>query len=128
MSYLNTHSRTTKPTSNDAMQPIGRVPLMTGVYVGFVKDIADVQKNGRLRVWIPEMGSAPDNDEGWVIVNYCSPFAGATNIDTTDSTNVQQFEGTQTSYGMWMVPPDINNQVLVMFINGERYSYGFRRT
>ena len=119
MAYLNTHARTTKPTSNDAMQPMGRVTLMNGVYVGFVKDASDVQRNGRLRVWIPEMASAPDNSEGWVIVNYCSPFAGATNIDTNNVSDVQTFEGTQTSYGMWMIPPDINNQVLVMFINGD---------
>jgi len=119
MAYLNTHARTTSPTKNDLFQPAGRAPALFGVFVGFVKDTADVQKNGRLRVWIPELGSAPDNEEGWVIVNYCSPFAGATNIDTTSSADTQTFEGTQTSYGMWMVPPDINNQVLVMFINGD---------
>ena len=119
MAYLNTHTRTTKATSNDLMQTTGRMPALVGVFVGFVRDAADVQKNGRLRVWIPEFGSSPDNKDGWVIVNYCSPFAGATNIDTTSSANTQQFEGTQTSYGMWMIPPDINNQVLIMFINGD---------
>ena len=119
MAYLNRHTRTTKPTSNDLMQPAGRMPALVGVFVGFVKDTSDVQRNGRLRVWIPEMASAPDNPEGWNIVNYCSPFAGATNIDTASTTDVQTFEGTQTSYGMWMIPPDINNQVLVMFINGD---------
>ena len=119
MAYLNTHARTTKPTSNDLMQPAGRMPALFGVFVGFVKDSADVQKNGRLRVWVPELGSSPENEEGWVIVNYCSPFAGATNINSASASNTQQFEGTQTSYGMWMIPPDINNQVLIMFINGD---------
>ncbi len=54
-----------------------------------------------------------------MIVSYCSPFAGATNVATTSKSNFETFEGTQTSYGMWMIPPDIDNQVLVMFINGD---------
>lgn len=119
MSYLDTHTRTIRPTENDLMKPAGRLPVLFGVFVGFVKDASDVQRNGRLRVWIPEMGSPPDSEQGWSIVNYCSPFAGATNIDSTGTSDVQSFESTQTSYGMWMIPPDINNQVLIMFINGD---------
>lgn len=119
MSYLNTHDRTVAPTNNDLFQPTGRATVLFGVYMGFVKGTRDVQKNGRIQVWIPELGSAPDNPDGWIIANYCSPFAGATNVETISTTNVQSFEGTQTSYGMWMVPPDINNQVLIMFINGD---------
>jgi lysozyme len=119
MTYLNTHTRTTSPTANEQFQAAGRMPALFGVFMGYIKEADDVQRNGRLRVWIPEFGSAPDNPEGWVIVNYCSPFAGATNVDSASKSNVQSFEGTQTSYGMWMIPPDINNQVLVMFINGD---------
>jgi lysozyme len=119
MPYLDTNAKTTKVTSNEAGKPLGRLELKTGVYSGFVKDTKDVQLNGRLRVWIPEFGSAPDEEPGWITVNYCSPFAGATNIETSSKTNFAQFDGTQTSYGMWMVPPDINNHVIVMFINGD---------
>ena len=119
MSYLNTHARTVSPTSQDNFQPLGRSPALQGVFMGFVKDTTDVQKMGRLRVWIPEFGSAPDEENSWVIVNYCSPFAGATNAYGNNPNDIKAFEGTQTSYGMWMVPPDINNQVLVMFINGD---------
>lgn len=119
MTYLNTHTRTSSPTKNDVFQPAGRSTSLFGMFMGYIKDVKDVQKNGRLRVWIPEFMSAPDNQDGWIIVNYCSPFAGATNVDTASKTDYQSFEGTQTSYGMWMVPPDINNIVLVMFINGD---------
>lgn len=119
MSLLNTHARTSSPTKNEQFQPMGRSPVHFGVFVGFVKRADDVQRNGRLMVWIPEFGSLPDNEDGWIGVNYCSPFAGATNINTTSQANTQQFEGTQTSYGMWFVPPDINNQVIVMFLNGD---------
>jgi lysozyme len=116
MGYLNTHARTTKPTST---QPAGRMSPLIGVFLGFIKDATDVQRNGRLRVWIPELGSNPENPDSWIIVNYCSPFAGATNVDSIGQTDTHSFDQTQTSYGMWMVPPDINNQVLIMFINGD---------
>lgn len=119
MAYLDTNARTNTNTSNDRFQPMGRTTALFGVFVGFVKDVQDVQRNGRLRVWIPELGSEPDNPDGWFIVNYCSPFAGATNNQTTSKANIQSSEGTQTSYGMWMIPPDINNQVLIMFVNGD---------
>ena len=119
MTYLDTNARTTKPTQSDKFNPLGRFSSHFGVFIGFVKDAADVQKNGRLRVWIPEFGSVPTDDQGWVTVNYCSPFAGATNNQTTSKTDLESFEKTQTSYGMWMIPPDINNQVLVMFAGGD---------
>ncbi len=119
MGYINTSIRTTKPTSNDKFQPAGRSTSLFGVFLGFIKDATDVQRNGRLRVWIPELGSAPDNGDGWISVNYCSPFAGATNVDTISQTDTHSFDKTQTSYGMWMIPPDINNEVLIMFINGD---------
>lgn len=119
MPYLDTHTRTTSSTSNDNFQPMGRVNTYPGLYLGFVKDTSDIQKNGRIKVWIPELGSAPENEDGWVIVSYSSPFAGATNIETASQTNYSAFDKTQTSYGFWMIPPDINNEVLVMFINGK---------
>jgi len=119
MAYLNTTARTTKPITNSSFQAAGRSASLYGVYLGFIKDTTDVQRNGRLKVWIPEFGSAPDNSEGWIPVNYCSPFAGATNVDTISQTDTHTFDKTQTSYGMWMIPPDINNEVLIMFINGD---------
>lgn len=118
MSYLDTNSRTSNPTINEKLQPSGRQTLYHGLFIGFVKRVDDVQHNGRLSVWIPDLGSPPDEENGWVTVSYCSPFAGATNVETINRNNFQAFDGTQTSYGMWMVPPDINNQVAVMFIGG----------
>ena len=119
MAYLNTNARTVSTPKNELFQPLGRTPALFGVFMGWVKDAADIQKMGRLQVWIPEFGSAPEEKDGWVTVSYCSPFAGATNVDTASKADFGSFEGTQTSYGMWMLPPDINNQVLIMFINGD---------
>lgn len=112
-------SRSNKPLKGTTFNAPGRTQTPFGVFVGFVKDNTDVQRMGRLRVWIPEFGSLPDDTDSWITVSYCSPFAGATNPETEDKNNVQSFEGTQTSYGMWMIPPDLENQVLVMFINGD---------
>lgn len=119
MTYIDTNARTSRVTPNEMQIPIGRQPVLNGLYMGFIKDASDVQRNGRLRVWIPSLGSAPSEEKNWMLVSYCSPFAGATNVNTTLKTDVQEFNGTQTSYGMWMIPPDIDNIVLVMFINGD---------
>ena len=119
MAYLDTNARTVGATSNDKLQPLGRSNSLFGVFCGWVKNAADVQKMGRLQVWIPEFGSAPEIEEGWVTVSYCSPFAGSTNTSTASRADIQKFEGTETSYGMWMVTPDVNTQVLVMFVGGD---------
>ena len=96
----------------------GRIVRYDGLYTGFVKDNSDAQRMGRLRVWIPEFGSRADDESGWATVSYISPFAGATNPDIVDN-NTQKAGGSQTSYGWWAVPPDLENQVVIMFINGD---------
>jgi len=96
----------------------GRVKRFDGIYIAFVKDNTDAQRMGRLKVWIPEMGSQPDDTGGWVTVSYVSPFAGATDPNII-KTPIETAGNSQTSYGWWAVPPDLENQVAVMFINGD---------
>jgi hypothetical protein len=88
------------------------------VYVGFVKNNKDVQRMGRLEVYVPELSTDPDDDTQWIVASYASPFAGASDPSKLVAGSQQQ-EGTQTSYGFWMIPPDLNNEVLVLFINGD---------
>ena len=107
---------TTSPKSYD-LQPSGRATLQDKIYVGFVKYVEDTLCMGRLKVWIPELGGDPNDSSSWYIMNYCAPFAGATNI--LDNKNDDTFPSTQKSYGMWFVPPDINNEVVCTFINGD---------
>lgn len=76
-------------------------------YVGFVVSNDDPTKMGKLDVWIPSINK--NKDFGTFSVSYASPFAGSSNMAN----------GAQTSYGFWAVPPDINNQVIVMFIEGD---------
>jgi hypothetical protein len=53
---------------------------------------------------------------------YMSPFYGVTSSDFLkgDSTDPESdnYDNTQKSYGMWMVPPDVGSLVIVIFIDG----------
>ena len=98
----------------DAIDGVNR---LYGVYVGFVKGNKDVQMMGRLQVCIPDLGGDPNDATTWHVVSYASPFAGATDIETTTAGTAMA--NTQLAYGWWAVPPDINNQVLVCFANGD---------
>ena len=99
------------------MESQGRASPLNNVYVGFVKALDDKQRMGRLKVWIPELGGEPTDEGSWYVCNYASPFAGATNV--FDNTNGTKWEDTQRSYGFWFVPPDLENEVLVCFVNGD---------
>ena len=110
------YSRTTAPDNRSG--PVGRVTKYHGMHIGYVKANADVQKMGRLQVWIPEFGSQENDKNGWFTISYSSPFAGATSSKGL-GTNTQTEKDTMTSYGFWAVPPDLDNQVIVMFANGD---------
>lgn len=56
-------------------------------------------------------------------VKYASPFFGNTAFEFMGS-NVSDYNDTQKSYGMWFVPPDVGNTVLVVFVDG-RADAGF---
>lgn len=92
-------------------------PRYDGIYIGVIKDNADASNMGRLRVWIPEFFSVQNEEAGWITVNYCSPFAGATS-HFGNGNEVSDFNQTQTSYGFWMIPPDVDNLVSVFFVGG----------
>lgn len=109
--------RTVTSPKGFEMVGAGRATPLNNIYVGFVKALDDKKRMGRLKVWIPELGGEPYDQSTWYTCNYASPFAGATNV--FDNTNGDRWEDTQRSYGMWFVPPDIENEVLVCFINGD---------
>lgn len=98
-------------------------PSLSNIFVAIVKDNSDAQRMGRLRVWIPELAGSPDNPGNWYTVSYVSPFAGASPITAVEKDSTDMV-GSQTSYGMWVQAPDIGNQVLVCFANGDA-SKGF---
>ena len=90
------------------------------IYLGVVMDATDVQRMGRLRVWIPEIsGEAGRLDESkWFTVSYASPFAGASTW-TRLVPDSDRWQDSQQAYGFWAVPVDVGNEVLVAFIGGD---------
>ena len=92
-----------------------------GIFVGKVKEVTDEQGLGRLRVWIPQISSANEEDPGsWFTMRYCPPFAGATSTEKESTAkDSKKFTETNQSYGMWFVPPTKNVNVICGFINGD---------
>ena len=87
-------------------------------YIGVVKNNLDSIRCGRLQVWVPDLGGDPDEPKNWRTVSYASPFMGTTNLPrNSDTTN--SFDNTSHTYGMWMVPPDIGVEVLILFVGGD---------
>lgn len=109
--------RSPDTSDNVISESLGKASL-NKIYVGIVKDNRDVERMGRLRVYIPELGGQPSDELKWFTVDYCSPFAGATNLMNSISGS-KSYTGTQQSYGFWAIPPDLENLVVVAFINGE---------
>lgn len=87
-------------------------------YIGLVKQNIDAQYMGRISVWIPELCGDPNDQASWIVCTYCSPFAGATDLATTPGYQSNP-QVAQQSYGWVGIPPDLNNQVLVVFVGGE---------
>jgi hypothetical protein len=67
-----------------------------------------------LRSVDPGMDSLEANQR--VQVEYLNPFYGVTNYAGVTKNN--DYASSQQSYGMWFVPPDIGNIVLVIFVEG----------
>ena len=87
-------------------------------YIGIVKNNLDPTRSGRLQVYIPDLGGDEREQTSWRTVSYASPFMGyTTNPNSSDKANA--FESVTHTYGMWMVPPDIGVQIIVLFIAGD---------
>ena len=89
----------------------------TATQIGIVKDNISPARDGRLRIWIPDFGGDENNPLNWRTVSYANPYMGATYQPATGQNN--NFTGVTHTYGMWMVPPDVGNQVLCTFVNGD---------
>ena len=91
--------------------------LSPGPYIAIVKNNVDPQRMGRLQVWVSLLSPDENDQSNWVTVSYASPFYGYYQADSTESAN--EYGKTKQSYGMWMVPPDLEVRVLVTFANGD---------
>jgi len=90
-----------------------------GIYMGITRDSQDAQRRGRIAVFVPAFFGAPDADvvDNWITCEWTSPFWGQTyrGIRGKDEKN---YTNSQSTYGMWMVPPDPGTYVLIAFIEG----------
>lgn len=88
-----------------------------GIYQGEVRRTDDYLRNGKIQVFVSHLAKDASANNGLLECTWTSPFAGATPALAIGK-NVEKYEETQKSYGMWMVPPDIGNLVLVAFGDG----------
>jgi hypothetical protein len=92
-----------------------------GPYLGRVKSTDDPLRMGRLGVNIISQTKRLNptfSQLTWC--NYLSPFYGAKSRDAVSTTNAYLPKSNGHSYGMWFVPPDIDTDVLVLFVEGEQ--------
>ncbi len=91
-----------------------------GPYFAIVKDNVDPTKMGRLKVIIPALSGVLNVTKGELITcEYLPPFYGAKSPEAIRPSKITEFESSQHAYGIWMVPPDIDSQVLVIFAEGK---------
>ena len=91
-------------------------------YIGIVKNNLDPTRSGRLQVYIPDLGGEQDNQSNWRTVSYASPFMGYTTNkfkETDKPSSQEQYDSVAHTYGMWMVPPDLGVEVIVIFVAGD---------
>jgi len=91
--------------------------IENGPYIGVIKNNLDPTRSGRLQVYITDLGGSEDEVQNWRTVSYASPFFGST--FQPEATEVTAHDTVHHNYGMWMVPPDIGNEVLCIFVNGD---------
>jgi hypothetical protein len=89
-----------------------------GPYLAKVISHLDPTYMGGLEVELLR-ASGNDHSEGQLHqVKYLSPFCGATGVEQVGK-DPNDYNNTQKSYGMWMVPPDPGCTVVVIFIDGD---------
>lgn len=86
-------------------------------YIGVVKRKDDPDRMGRIAVYIKEIHGKPGSDHALIWCDYATPFGGGT--PTQDIKPSNNYASSQDSYGMWFPVPDLENEVLVNFINGD---------
>jgi len=88
-----------------------------GPVIAEVVDILDGGKMGALKVVLYRgaVKGKKQSDLVEYIAEYLPSFFGYTPYDAMDPNN-RDWRSTQSSYGMWFVPPDVGTKVVVIFI------------
>lgn len=93
-----------------------------GIYTGIIRYNNDIHRSGCVSVEIPYLNKDASKNLYTTCI-WSSPFAGSTQSDLIGE-DIESEKDTITSYGMWMIPPDVGNYVLVAFAdNSEKKGY-----
>jgi hypothetical protein len=106
-------------SSQENRSPISKEPeKSTGPFLAKVVSHLDPSYMGTLEVeLLKEVGNQPRASGQLRQVKYMSPFMGSTAVEFT---RIQDdYNSTQKSYGMWMIPPDVGTTVMVIFVQGD---------
>jgi len=102
---------------NLAQESIKETNPLYGIYIGIVKSTKDATRQGKITVHVPSLAVDGSTNKGDFPCTWTSPFAGSTSAEAVGN-NLESYVDTQKSYGMWMIPPDVGNTVLVAFGDG----------
>jgi hypothetical protein len=122
-------SQVRKTGANPIVKADGKTSGFTidsGPYEAVVVGHVEGSRMGQLLVKIPEWSGLVTRGEAddQIPVSYVSPFYGTTYGTDTQQNPDSAYTAGQ-SYGMWFVPPDIGNKVLVIFSpSGQGYWIG----
>ena len=100
--------------ASDVSQPLP----MPGPFLATVVSNIDPTYMGTLEVELLRPVGASGGEGQLHQVAYMSPFYGSTSNDYLGS-DPDDYNNTQKSYGMWMMPPDVGVTVVVIFIDGD---------
>ena len=104
--YNTEYSSTSQPTPS------------SGPYLATVISHLDPSYMGILEVEILRPTGNTSSEGQLHQVKYMSPFCGVTSYDHV-AKDPNDYNNTQKSYGMWMIPPDPGTTVVVIFIEGD---------
>jgi hypothetical protein len=90
----------------------------TGLMLAVIISHLDPDYMGSLQVEkLRQVGNDTKRTGQMATVRYVSPFMGHTAQEYTTKNN--DYEGTQKTYGMWMIPPDVGTIVVCFFLEGD---------
>ncbi len=118
MAYKPNSFRKSKKNPRDKMRESAELDF--GVYMGeVIVRPKDATHSGRITVYVPMLSKDRSDPAGYFNCFWSSPFAGTT-PSAKIGENVADYQDTMKTYGMWMVPPDPGNFVLMCFADGKK--------
>ena len=86
----------------------------TRISIAKIKDTRSFTRTGELKVWLPTSRIPEEDSSRWLTARYASPFYGNNNPQMFTS----YFDSVVAdSFGMFFVPPAVDNMVFVFFPN-----------